>query len=185
MLEAGLKRRPMLTPEAAVWALLPIALGEVGLVSTFQTRSMKAKCGRSIEIAVVQEPGVDFTRSVLEHSKETLLVHNLAREVAELCGNRSELVCEFLPFGAAQGSTVSDVSIHLNNIARFADLCQTARKRDPVSALKRDPLFEIRQTVVGSALRWVRWRSGVARPEAHPAQVRSEARVRVAANCGF
>ena len=122
MLEAGLKRRPMLTPEAAVWALLPIALGEVGLVSTFQTRSMKAKCGRSIEIAVVQEPGVDFTRSVLEHSKETLLVHNLAREVAELCGNRSELVCEFLPFGAAQGSTVSDVSIHLNNIARFADL---------------------------------------------------------------
>ena len=122
MLEAGLKRRPMLTPEAAVWALLPIALGEVGLVSTFQTRSMKAKCGRSIEIAVVQEPGVDFTRSVLEHSKETLLVHNLAREVAELCGNRSELVCEFLPFGAAQGSTVSDVSIHLNNIAHFADL---------------------------------------------------------------
>ncbi|MGF7203734.1 hypothetical protein GGQ82_002809, partial [Sphingobium olei] len=31
--------------------------------------------------------------------------------------------------------------------------CQTARKRDPVSASKRDPLFEIRRTVVGSALR--------------------------------
>ncbi|MGB3927608.1 MAG: LysR family transcriptional regulator [Sphingobium sp.] len=67
----------------------------------------------------------------------------------------------------------------------WSEQCQTARKRDPVSASKRDPLFEIRQTVVGSALRWVRWRSGVARPEAHPAQVRSEARVRVAVNCGF
>ena len=40
--------------------------------------------------------------------------------------------------------------------------------------MKRDPLFEIIETVVSYALRWVRWRSGVARPEAHPAQVGSE-----------
>ncbi len=64
-------------------------------------------------------------------------------------------------------------------------MCQTARKRDPVSASKRDPLFEFEQRVVGDALRRVRWRTGVARPEAHPAQVGSEDGVRVAANCGF
>jgi len=55
----------------------------------------------------------------------------------------------------------------------------------PRIGVEEGPPFEIERRGVEDALGWVRRRSGVARPEAHPAQVRSQDGMGVAANCGF
>ena len=64
-------------------------------------------------------------------------------------------------------------------------LCQTAFKRDPRSASKRDPLFGYDAGLLKMALRCVRRRAGVARPEARAAQDRFLKAPKVAVSCGF
>ena len=63
--------------------------------------------------------------------------------------------------------------------------CQTAFKRDPRSASKRDPLFGYDAGLLKMALRCVRRRAGVARPEARAAQDRFLKAPKVAVSCGF
>jgi hypothetical protein len=63
--------------------------------------------------------------------------------------------------------------------------CQSARKRDPRSASKRDPLLGYDDGLLRMALRCVRRRAGVARPEAHAAQDRFLKAPKVAVSCGF
>ena len=69
--------------------------------------------------------------------------------------------------------------------AYLSHYCQTAFKRDPRSASKRDPLFGYDAGLLKMALRCVRRRAGVARPEARAAQDRFLKAPKVAVSCGF
>jgi len=50
-----------------------------------------------------------------------------------------------------------------------SDTLSNGAQTGPPIGVEEGPLFDIVETVVGDTPRWVRWRPGVARQEAHPA----------------